>query len=155
MPELWRKPYEYRRAIARLSCKLGRDMNHSQMSLEEINALLDWKLNKYAEAKAKAKEGNTMQNIITIECKMDFADKDKIPELTKIACSMARTLVANVSLLGPVTKPECVVFTDDFMSGPEKINIYADLIGQGQAATGDTATVTEEAPSDELLAAMK
>ena len=130
-------------------------MNHSQMSLEEINALLDWKLNKYAEAKAKAKEGNTMQNIITIECKMDFADKDKIPELTKIACSMARTLVANVSLLGPVTKPECVVFNDDFMSGPEKINIYADLIGQGQVTAGATAAVTEEAPSDELLAAMK
>ena len=96
-----------------------------------------------------------MQNMITIECKVDFADKDKIPELTKIACSMARTLIANVSLLGPVTKPECVVFNDDFMRGPEKINIYADLIGQGQAATGDTATVTEEAPSDELLAAVK
>ena len=134
---------------------MGRDMSHSLMSLEDINALLDWKLNRYVEAKAKAKEGNTMQNMITIECKVDFADKDKIPELTKIACSMARTLVANVSLLGPVTKPECVVFNDDFMSGPEKINIYADLIGQGQAAGGATATVTEEAPSDELLAAMK
>ncbi len=146
-------------ALSRLSCKLGRDMSMSTMSLEDIDALLDWKLNKYVEAKAAAKEGTKMQTMITIECKVDFADKDKIPELTKIACSMARTLVANVQLLGPTTKPECVVFNDDFMSGPGKVDIYADLIGQGKnqmAAVGSaTAAVTdEEQPSDELLAAM-
>lgn len=134
-------------------------MSMSQMSIEDIDALLNWKLDGYAASKAAVKEGKSMQTMITIECKVDFTDKDKIPELTKIACSMARTLVANVQLLGPTTKPECVVFNDDFMSGPGKVDIYADLIGQGKdqmAAVGKaTAAVTdEEALSDELLAAM-
>jgi hypothetical protein len=130
------------------------------MSLDEIDNLLDWKLNKYIAAKAAAKEGK-MQDMITIECRVDFADPDKIPELLKVACSMARTLVANVQLLGPTCKPECVVWTDNFMSPPTQVNIYSDLIAGGNkqltdAGAGDTATVTaEEAPSDELLAAMK
>ena len=100
-----------------------------------------------------------MQDQITIELRVDFADKEKIPELTKIACSMARTLVANVQLLGPTCKPECVVFTDNFMSPPQKVDIYADLIGKGKeelaAAAPATVTVAEDQVSSELLAAMR
>jgi hypothetical protein len=147
-------------AVSRLSCKTGRDMSHTKLGLKDINALIDWKLDKYLAAKAAKAEGR-MQDMITIECRVDFADQDKIPELIKIACSMARTLVANVNLLGPTTKPECVIWSDNFMLPPEKINIYADLIEGGNAqlvyaGAGDTATVTaEESLSDELLAAMK
>jgi hypothetical protein len=147
-------------ALARLSCKLGRDMSMSKMSLEDINALLKWKLEGYAASKAAVKKGISMQTMITIECKVDFADKDKMPELTNLACSMATTLEANIQLLGPTTKPEIVVYNDDFMSGPIKIDRWANLIAQGKeqmaaVGTGATAVVTdEEQPSDELLSAM-
>lgn len=129
------------------------------MELEQVYQLLDWKLDRYISAKREAMEGTKMQDQITIELRVDFADKGKIPELTKIACSMARTLVANVQLLGPTCKPECVVFTDNFMSPPEKVDIYADLIGKGKeelaAAATATVTVAEDQVSSELLAAMR
>jgi len=134
-------------------------MSHSRMSLEDIDALLKWKLDDYVASKAAVK-GGKMQAIITIECKVDFADKDKIPALTDLACSMATTLEANIQLLSPTTKPEIVVYNDDFMSGPIKVDRWANLIAQGKgqmAAVGGevTAAVTdEEQPSDELLAAM-
>ena len=101
-----------------------------------------------------------MQDQITIELRVDFADKDKIPALVNIACSMARTLVANVSLLGPTCKPECVVYTNNFMCPQQQINIYENLIAKGNVeldkVTGEhaTAAVTGGEVSDELLAAM-
>ena len=62
---------------------------------------------------------------------------------------MARTLAANIQLLDPVCKPECVVYTDNFMSPPEKINIYQDLIGKGDQELQESAGI-----SSELLAAV-
>ena len=131
------------------------------MDLASLDNLLDWKLDRYLARKDRAvsQQEVVIQDQITIELRVDFADKEKIPELTKIACSMARTLVANVQLLGPTCKPECVVFTDNFMSPPEKLDIYADLIGKGKeelaAAATATVTVAEDQVSSELLAAMR
>lgn len=130
----------------------------SPVELAQLNQLLDWKLDRYLSAKAEATKGTKMQDQITIELRVDFADKDMIPELVKIACSMARTLVANVQLLGPTCQPECVVFTDNFMSPPEKVDLYADLIGKGreELTAAATAAVTgEDQVSGELLDAMK
>ena len=154
----WRDARQLRIFI--LTCKLGRDMSHSTMDITQIDALLDWKLNRWNEAKTK------MQDQITIELRVDFADKDKIPELINIACAAAQHMVANVMLLQPVTKPECVVFTDNFMAPPKKIDIYSNLIKKGQeelatiARSGVSGAVTAEVtdtivPSDELFAAMR
>lgn len=140
------------------------------MDLEQIDTLLNWKLDGYINARHMAKEGSKMQDQITIELRVDFADKEKIPELIKIACAAARHMVANVQLLQPVTKPQCVVFTDNFMSPPESIDIFGDMIGAGQAQlkaiadSGVSGAVTAEvtaaedaagAPSQEMLDAMK
>jgi hypothetical protein len=133
----------------------------SAMELAQLDSLLNWKLDRYLAACHMAKEGTKMQDQITIEMRVDFADKDKIPELVNIACSMARTLVANVQLLGPACTPECVVYTDNFMSPAQKINIYDNLIAKGNEeldkVTGASATaaVSDVGVSDELLAAMK
>lgn len=139
------------------------------MDLATMDDLIEWKLFKWKAAKEARAKGEKMQDQITIEMRFDFADPDKLPEVRKIACSMARTLVANVQLLGPTCKPECVVFTDNFMNPAEKIDIYADLIGKGKEELAEvaardaiydpnnTATVTEPAEeiSQELLDAMK
>lgn len=128
------------------------------MDLEQIDALINWKLTRHQAAAKAAKEGTQMQDQITIELRVDFADKEKIPELIKLACSMARTLVANVQLLGPTTKPECTVFTDNFIAPPLKIDIFSDLIAKGQAqlaAAGDTALEADQVVSQEMLDAMK
>lgn len=137
------------------------------LDLDGLNSLIEWKLDRYAERVDRAKKGDTMQDQITIELRVDFADKDKVPELIKIACAGARHLVANVMLLGPVCKPECVIFTDNFMSAPQKIDIYSDLIARGEVqlkaiansgvsgAVTDTVSADNDQPSSELLAAMK
>jgi len=120
----------------------------TSLDIAGLNNLIEWKIYRWAEHRDKAKEGTEMQDQITIECRMDFKDKDKIPEVIKLACSMARTLAANIQLLDPVCKPECVVYTDNFMSPPEKINIYQDLIGKGDQELQESAGI-----SSELLAA--
>src|ERR1700730_10097979 len=89
-----------------------------------------------------------MRQGITIELGVDFIDKEKFPELIKIACALAVTLKANAQLLTPTCKPECMVFTDDFMAPPKKIDMYENLVAKGQAqitAVGGevTAEVTE------------
>lgn len=131
------------------------------MNMDGLDALIEWKLDGYMARKQRAKEGK-VQEQWTIEIRADFQDKDKIPQITEIVCAAARHLVANVVLLGPTCKPECVIFTDNFMSASQKIDIYSDLIGKGQkelAAAGITGAVTTETEadkvSDELLAALK
>ena len=171
MPEQW--PIELRadlekipeitkssaQAYFKLRCVTGNRMSRMpRLAPEDINRLIEWKL-------ARAKKGNKMQEQWTIELRADFADKEKIPEITKIFCAAARHMMANVMLLGPSCKPECVIFTDNFMSAPDKIDIYSDLIAKGQAelkAIADGGVTgngnNEEAstePSSELLAAMK
>ena len=153
-------------SVARLSCRLGRDMSNTSMTLEDVDALLEWKVHGYIAARNAVDEGMKMQDQITIELRVDFADKEKIPELIKIACAAARHMLANVQLLGPACQPECVVFTDNFMSPPVKISNYSDLVGTGRkelealAGSGVSGAVTdpvtgEEGVSSELLAAMK
>lgn len=120
----------------------------THMGLDDLNALLEWKLDR---AVRNTKEGK-MEDTITIEMKVDFGSKDVMPQLIGIACSMARTLKANVDLLGPVTKAQCVVFTDSHFAPPQKIDIYADLIGKGQEELNRIAARDDVyAPSAEML----
>lgn len=143
----------YQSRVACLSCIMARDMSHTGMTLEQLDELLSWQLENRKIARSK------MQDQITIELRVDFKDKDKIPELIKVACAVARHLVANVMLLGPTCKPDCVVFTDNFMSPPEKIDIYQDLIAKGQS---EFRTIADnqpqddnDTPSDEMLRALR
>jgi hypothetical protein len=134
------------------------------MNKKDLDTIISWRLDKYLARKKRVLEGH-MQDQITIELRVDFADKDKIPELIKIACAAARHMVACVQVLQPVHRPECVVFTDNFMSAPEKIDIYADLIAAGQeemkrladsGVTGHGNIASDaDAPSSELLEAIK
>ncbi len=119
-------------------------MKTNIMNLPDRDALIAWKITRWAYLRDLAMKGIQMQDQITIECRCDFKDKDKILEVIKLACSMARTLAANIQLLDPVCKPECVVYTDNFMSPPEKINIYQDLIGKGDAELQECAGISSE-----------
>jgi hypothetical protein len=123
------------------------------VSLEDVDALIDWKLHRRME-------GTTMRQGITIELGVDFIDKEKFPELVKIACGLAVTLKANAQLLTPTCKPECMVFTDDFMAPPKKIDMYENLVEKGQqemaAVGGDDVTGEVTTPIDaDLLKALK
>lgn len=120
-----------------------RDGYHKQLNLECLDKLIEWKIYRWAEARDKVRNGQ-MQDQVTIECQMDFTDKDKMQEVIKLACSTARTLAANIQLLDPVCKPQCVVYTDNFMSPPEKINIYQDLIGKGNEELQETEGISSE-----------
>ena len=134
-------------ARCRLSCKLGRDMAQSSMTLEQMDALLKWKIDDYQAARKAAEEGH-VQDRITIEIQVDFADKGKISEIIKAACGMGRNLLAQVRLLGPACEPTAVVFTDNFMAPAEKIDIFADLIEEGNKQNAELGGI-----SADLLAA--
>jgi hypothetical protein len=124
------------------------------MRIEDIDARLEWMLDR--KRNWRDQRGNNMQDQFTIEIRVDFEDKGKIEEVQKLVCSMARTLVANVQLLGPACKPDCVIYSDNFMSPPEKLDLYADLIGKGNQELAAIAEKTgEEVVSAEMLAAMK
>jgi hypothetical protein len=116
-------------------------MNHS---LANLDVLIDWKIYRVTELRQKVKEGKQMQDQVTIECRFDFIDKGKVPEVQKLACAMARTLAANIQLLDPVCKPEVIVYTDDFMSPPQKVNMYDDLIGKGNTELQEAAGISSE-----------
>ncbi len=105
----------------------------SSLTLDQINHLVEWKLYKYGDRKEHAqKEPSVMQEQITIELRVDFDDPQKIEEVIKLACHMRNTLVSNVHLLGPRTSPECIVYSDNFMSPAVKVDHFKDLIGEGE-----------------------
>lgn len=56
-------------------------------------------------------------------------------------------MLATASLLSDKTKPQIVVFTDDFFSGHQDIPLFADKIADGEKLLNGV--------SDEMLEAMK
>lgn len=96
-----------------------------------------------------------MQRSITIELRVDFADTGKKAQMQNLAAHVARMLLGGAKLLCDGKQdPQIVVFSDDFYSGIEEINIL-NLVGDSDVSTLEgfgAAIVREEPVSDELLA---
>ena len=83
-------------------------MAGSNMTIEQMDNLIDWTLFKWRDAKASNERGETMQDEVVIELRADFGgDKEKTDALVRIACSMARTMITNASCSGVAQKRPC------------------------------------------------
>lgn len=107
----------------------GKEEYRDMLSLEQLDRLIDWKVQGRIRITNKVREGQ-MQDQITIEIRIDFEDKEKVQQMRDAACAAARKLLASAKLLGPRVEPTAAVFTDDFMAPADKLSIYADLDGK-------------------------
>lgn len=97
-----------------------------------------------------------MQRQFTIELRVDYADNEKNEAMRTALTSAARHVFATASLLADSVKPQIAIFSDDFFSGHEQIELLEDVIAQGVQQLEDAGvTQTEEPISAELVAAAR
>jgi hypothetical protein len=133
--------------------KMAVPLSKLLLDLDGLDKLIEWKVYQYLGHKEAIERGEpVMQVQVTIELRCDFEDKDKVAVLIEAAQTSARHMLATASLLSDKTKPQIVVFTDDFFSGHKDIPLFADKIAQGEKLL---ESGQDTAVSDEMLAAMK
>lgn len=93
-----------------------------------------------------------MQRQFTIELRVDYADPEKNDAMRTALQAAARHVYATATLLAETVKPQIAIFSDDFFAGHEQITLLEDTIQAGKEQIGDTK---EDAPSDELIQAMR
>jgi hypothetical protein len=123
----------------------GGVMSFSEMSaftgpLEELDRYIEWKAGSMEVLKHYKTDtimkGAHMQRQFTIELRVDFADKDKLPELKQTLLQCARHALTTAQLLSDTPKTtQIAIYSNDFFSPPEEINVLEDLIQQGIEAT--------------------
>lgn len=92
-----------------------------------------------------------MQRQFTIELRVDYADNDKTKVMRQAMQQAARHAYATAVLIADGVKPQIALFSDDFFTGHEQIELLEDTVGQGiaQIDSGEP----EEQISSELMAA--
>lgn len=128
--------------------------------LEELDKFIEWKAGSMGVLKHyrldTITKGAHMQRQFTIELRVDFADKDKLPELKQTLLSCARHAYSTAQLLSDTPKTtQIAIYSNDFFSPPEEIKLLDDIIAQGKIDTnmaeGDD---TDGSISPELAAAV-
>jgi pyruvate/2-oxoglutarate dehydrogenase complex dihydrolipoamide dehydrogenase (E3) component len=116
-------------------------------SFDDLDRLLDWKLAGVLRQHDKQEEA-TIQRQFTIELRVDYADNEKNQSM-RIACQQAAQHInATAVLLADGQKPQIAVFSDDFYSGREEIELITNTIQAGLDSIGGDAS--ESQVSDEM-----
>jgi len=90
-----------------------------------------------------------MQRQFTIELRVDYADNEK-NQAMRLACQQAaQHLNATAVLLSDGQRPQIAVFSDDFYSGREEIELVSGTIQSGLDSIGGDAN--DSPVSNELL----
>ena len=87
-----------------------------------------------------------MQRQFTIELRVDYADNEKNQSM-RLACQQAaQHIFATANLLKDGQKPQIAVFSDDFYSGREEIELISSTIQAGLESIGgeDAQPVSNE-----------
>lgn len=121
-----------------------------------MDRLIDWKLRSPAVARkmktsATAEEDHLIRQF-TIELRVNYADSDKNETMRSACAAAARHMFATANLLADGTKPDIVIFSDDWFAGKEEISLMQDVIAEGTAELGDA--VPEGEVSSELMKAV-
>ncbi len=125
-----------------------------------LDKLIKWKAGSYGVLKHyrldTITKGAHMQRQFTIELRVDFADRDKLPELRQTLLHAARHCYSTAQLLSDTPKTtQIAVIANDFFSPPEEIALLEDVIAKGMAQTGMTSEPEgADNISDELAAAV-
>lgn len=87
--------------------------------------------------------------------RVDFADRDKLPAIKKSLLIAARHCFATASLLSDTPKTtQIAIFSNDFFSPPEEIELMDDLIQQGIDDTAGEGQTPDDNISAELAKAV-
>ena len=126
-------------------------------SKEELDKLIEWKAGSIAVLKHYKLDtitrGAHMQRQFTMELRVDFADKDKLPVLIETFRQAACHVNATAQLISDNPKStQIVVYSDDFFAGHQEIALLDDVIQQGLDAVGETSG--SDTISDELAGAI-
>lgn len=95
-----------------------------------------------------------MQRQFTMELRVDYSDNEKNQAMREVMQAAARHVYATASLLSDGAKPQIAIFSDDFFSGHEKIELLEDTIQRGKEMLSLTDQ-KEDGVSAELMAAVR
>lgn len=100
-----------------------------------------------------------MQRQFTIELRVDYADQEKNTVMRAAVAAAARHVYATAQLLADQTKPQIAIFSDDFFSGNQQIELLEDVIAKGkdqmQEIGSGEAIAEDTGISPELAAAVQ
>lgn len=137
------------------------DISSFSGSDEELDRMIEWKAGSMGVLKHykldTITKGAHMQRQFTIELRVDFADRDKLPELKQTLLTCARHAYSTAQLLSDTPKTtQIAIFSNDFFSPPEEIALMEDLIAKGNAETNMPANgpAEDNEISAELAAAV-
>lgn len=132
-------------------------MNSPTMDMGSIDQLIEWKVYQVLEVKAKRQRGEpTMHYQFTIELRVDYDDKDKNEVMKAAVQKAARHMFATASLLTDKVKPQIAIFSDDFFTGQQPMELMGDIIQQGKDELAKSGTAEGDTEiSQELLNALK
>jgi hypothetical protein len=88
-----------------------------------------------------------------MELRVDYADNEKNETMRNALQAAARHVYATAVLLNDGVKPQIAIFSDDFFSGHEEIQLLEDTIAKGLGEVGQAEA--QDKPSQELLDALK
>ena len=123
---------------------------------DQLDKLIEWKAGSIAVLRHYRLDtiarGAHIQRQFTMELRVDFADKDKLPVLIETFRQAACHVNATAQLISDNPKStQIVVYSDDFFSGHQEIALLDDVIQQGLDAVGETSG--SEGVSSELMEA--
>lgn len=126
---------------------------------DELDRLITWKAGSMAVLKHykldTITKGAHMQRQFTIELRVDFADRDKLPELKQTLLQCARHAYSTASLLSDTPKTtQIAIYSNDFFSPPEEIKMLDDIIAKGIVDANLQQEDTDSGISPELAAAV-
>lgn len=126
-----------------------------------LDRLIDWKMGSIATARkfrtaSTAEEDKPhMMRQFTIELRVNYADNDKNDVMRSSCAAAARHMYATAGLLADGVKPDIAIYSDDWFSGRQDIELLEDVIAKGLAETAGTAPEDEGAISSEMMDALK
>lgn len=94
------------------------------------------------------------QQLFTIEARVDFRDKEKIPLFQKLIQQAARLVITQAEMLGDSVKPEVVIYAHDYFKGHQDIKLFDDDIMNGAAALTDASNLLTDNHAERPTAAL-
>jgi hypothetical protein len=117
-----------------------------------LDKLIDWRMGDNRFTSKDNQRSIQMQRQFTMELRVDYGpEEDKNEVMRKAWTAAARHVYAKACLLSQGQKPKIALFSDDFFTGHEEIELLDDVIGKAVEAD----TTEESGVSSELMAAAK
>lgn len=119
-----------------------------------LDKLIIWNL-QAPSYRRQMGEDKAMQRQFNISLNVDYADAEKNQVMREALQQAARHIYATASLLADQVKPKIAIWSDDYFTGEDKIELLEDTISKGIAQITTPGEDTGSGVSDELMNALK